>query len=676
MTASDYYNNAQNNNNTTKFDSRRVTFRTVRPTDIEQCYRIEQSSYPDDEAASKSTLQYRQHHAARYFRCAVWHDAHTSNGSSNENDTHEEDEEEEEETGDATATTSISNNNNNNNTSMHVVDDDHAMIIGFVCATRCSDFTASSLQSHEPSGSLLAVHSVVVAEPFRRQGIATNMLKDYIQVVEQENLQRADYCMMDKIVLLAKRERLPFYIQCGFAALRKSEIQHGKELWYHLERDFPKQEQIVLSDALLKRQAFLVDAFCDPQQASGTNGNPAVVVLLPDDAELNSAQQLDWMQSVAAEFNLSETAFVTTYTELNAVDNGDNTTVTTNETAKGRHYSIRFFSPICQIALCGHATLASAAVLYQQQQQQQAITRRTSNQYHHDRHVPIYFHTSENVIIKTEYLPSIPLSPPSRVTSSNEETANHHHRSSSNSNSHHVYDAQQQQLQPSHVAAATTALSQRHSKIKMTVPMYKPLEIEDEDSIREITKMLEMALDIRDCIISFIGFSDLGDVMVEISYEAFLQIGYDADAIINETAFFLYDGYTRGVIVCCQAPEPSSSSSASFLLGDDETTMMDKSNNTATSLTDANTHVDFYSRFFAPKAGIREDPVTGSAHATLAPYYCDKLGKDKVTGRQMSKRGGLIECRRRRADGEDGSPMNLVELSGWAVTVLDGSLWM
>lgn len=54
---------------------------------------------------------------------------------------------------------------------------------------------------------------------------------------------------------------------------------------------------------------------------------------------------------------------------------------------------------------------------------------------------------------------------------------------------------------------------------------------------------------------------------------------------------------------------------------------------------------DFVSRFFAPNYGIDEDPVTGSAHCTLAPYWSDRLHKRHLTARQLSKRGGELLCR-------------------------------
>lgn len=54
--------------------------------------------------------------------------------------------------------------------------------------------------------------------------------------------------------------------------------------------------------------------------------------------------------------------------------------------------------------------------------------------------------------------------------------------------------------------------------------------------------------------------------------------------------------------------------------------------------------VDFVSRFFAPQSGINEDPVTGSAHTGLTPYWSAKLGKEKLSAKQLSQRGGKLQC--------------------------------
>jgi predicted PhzF superfamily epimerase YddE/YHI9 len=53
---------------------------------------------------------------------------------------------------------------------------------------------------------------------------------------------------------------------------------------------------------------------------------------------------------------------------------------------------------------------------------------------------------------------------------------------------------------------------------------------------------------------------------------------------------------------------------------------------------------DFVSRFFAPSVGVNEDPVTGSAHCTLIPYWSDRLNRNRLTGRQISERGGELFC--------------------------------
>lgn len=74
---------------------------------------------------------------------------------------------------------------------------------------------------------------------------------------------------------------------------------------------------------------------------------------------------------------------------------------------------------------------------------------------------------------------------------------------------------------------------------------------------------------------------------------------------------------------------------------------------------------DFVSRFFAPAAGVAEDPVTGSAHCALGPFWAARLGRDELTGFQASTRGGVVRV---RVGGDR------VQLLGQAVTVLEGEL--
>lgn len=72
---------------------------------------------------------------------------------------------------------------------------------------------------------------------------------------------------------------------------------------------------------------------------------------------------------------------------------------------------------------------------------------------------------------------------------------------------------------------------------------------------------------------------------------------------------------------------------------------------------------DFVSRFFAPNAGVDEDPVTGSAHTMLTPYWSSRLEKKKLVGRQVSPRGGTVYCHHKK---------DRVEIAGEACTVMKG----
>jgi predicted PhzF superfamily epimerase YddE/YHI9 len=74
---------------------------------------------------------------------------------------------------------------------------------------------------------------------------------------------------------------------------------------------------------------------------------------------------------------------------------------------------------------------------------------------------------------------------------------------------------------------------------------------------------------------------------------------------------------------------------------------------------------DFVSRFFAPGAGVAEDPVTGSAHCTLVPYWADRLAKTTLEARQVSRRGGALRCT---------MAGDRVRMSGRAVVYLEGTI--
>lgn len=174
-----------------------ISYRPALAGDVQRCHEIEAASYPEDEAASLKSLRYRQQNAGDYFWVATLPmvEAAKLNGMDDLLG----------ETGDGD------------------------MIIGFICSTRCNEFTEESMTTHEEGGSIIAVHSVVVESQFRRKGIASAMMNNYLkQMVASAN-------GFKRILLLAKSHLLGFYVENGYAVLRPSPIVHGKETWYELE---------------------------------------------------------------------------------------------------------------------------------------------------------------------------------------------------------------------------------------------------------------------------------------------------------------------------------------------------------------------------------------------------------------------------------------------------------
>jgi PhzF family phenazine biosynthesis protein len=92
---------------------------------------------------------------------------------------------------------------------------------------------------------------------------------------------------------------------------------------------------------------------------------------------------------------------------------------------------------------------------------------------------------------------------------------------------------------------------------------------------------------------------------------------------------------------------------------------LEKTDARAVIVTAPGDKVDFVSRFFAPRVGVDEDPVTGSAHTVLIPFWAEKLGKTEMNARQLSRRGGIIFC---RLNGDR------VDIGGRAVTYLKGQI--
>jgi PhzF family phenazine biosynthesis protein len=254
-----------------------------------------------------------------------------------------------------------------------------------------------------------------------------------------------------------------------------------------------------------------VDAFA----VSPFSGNPAAVCILQeprDDA---------WMQLVAREMNLSETAFLV---------------------KRGHGYDLRWFTPMIEVDLCGHATLASAHVLWEQGQLQPDEAA--------------CFHTRSGILTAKKEGSWIEMDFP-----------------------------------------ATPAL---------------PVTLSGRENV-------ESALGIK---AKSVGQSRF-DFLVEVESEEIVRsLNPDLTKVSRLEA--------RGLIVTSGASGPD---------------------------------YDYISRFFAPAAGINEDPVTGSAHACLGPFWKERLGRDNLIGYQASTRGGYV---RTRCEGDR------VLISGQAVTVLRG----
>jgi PhzF family phenazine biosynthesis protein len=558
-----------------------LLFRNVCPTDLQVVNNLERSSYPKDEAASRSQLQYRQHQAASFFRCVVLMDE--TEASVAQVDRHGE---------------ALDHSRNSLNSI--------GKIVGYVTATRCHQFTEKSMKTHDPTGPLLAIHSLVIDSNQRRQGYGAALMKNYIETLMKMKLKYG----IERVVLMAKADKLAFYVNAGFQVTGKSSIVHGQQPWYNCE-----MELNLKGSTERKSPCWIVDSFAihsSGGNGSGNNtligaggagntsyrkgsGNPAAVVVVPNATPMrrrstsssnlaaagsNHASLFDptfednvnWMKVVAREFNLSETAFI--WQRTAEEDNSSRIC-----------YNIRFYT--CngtEVDLCGHATLAASSVIF----------KLLAKEGRKGDDIAVSFYANNKVILKTRPATTSQIGPNSNM------------------------------------------------KVVMDFPTKKLVPFEDNTESRsQVVDMLRKALDIEDIekFILYLGV-DVGgdDLLVEVTDEGFSTISSYCEEI-NFKAMLEFSGYNRGVIICCEVSDDYR------LYGET---------------------ADFMSRFFGPKVGIEEDPVTGSAHCILGPYFAKKLEKTTVIGAQKSRRGGIVECMMR----EDG----IVRISGTAVTVMTGNL--
>jgi len=343
------------------------------------------------------------------------------------------------------------------------------------------------------------------------------------------------------------------------------------------------------------------------------------------------------MKTVAMEFQHSETAFIWNkipkqqQTTNNNNNNNNNTTIIKKQedfSTPGLCYNIVFYTKDgTELALCGHATLAASSVVFQilatkHNTNQQPLNNNDLSKHH------LEFYTKDNVLLKT----SLAKRENSTGGSSNSNTGG--------SNNHLPL-----LLNPN-----------KPVKISMEFPLVDVQPIVENVDRLAVYSMVRDGFHIPEddlnSSVVFMGLQastsshDATDLLIELTTEAFMNI--NNHGLINYQALCQWDGYTRGVILCCLAPKDQSTKNTS-------TNVETSSNCSAGSFGSmcsssylitggTNSSFDFFSRFFGPKVGILEDPVTGSAHCILTPYFSEKLDKTKLVGRQMSQRGGTVEC--------------------------------
>eukprot|EP00039_Didymoeca_costata_P001999 m.56843 g.56843 ORF g.56843 m.56843 type:complete len:482 (+) comp11065_c0_seq1:138-1583(+) len=227
-------------------------------------------------------------------------------------------------------------------------------LVGIVVGTLCSGegLKEETMSEHDPKGDNLCVHSVVVDAKYRRKGYGNCMLRTYVRQVA------ASHHNVSRITLICKAYLISFYQSCGFTLQCPSPVVHGADPWYEMCID-------LTTSSTRQPSTLHVNAFCDPSRVRGSGNQAAVVFSHGPDGKEKSEETSAWMQSVAKDMNLSETAFLNPKKERN-------------------HFDLRWFTPAVEVDLCGHATLAAAHAAF--------------SSGFADIHLPIKFHTLSGVL--------------------------------------------------------------------------------------------------------------------------------------------------------------------------------------------------------------------------------------------------------------------------------------
>jgi len=675
----------------------RLKFRVVQPVDIPRCHQLESSAYPAEAAASKSTLQHMQHHAAPFFRCVLLKKSKQKGKS----EMHALELLEE----------------NESEACHHVHHSPQNELIGYVCGTRYRGVSNEEATEgepsksyekshsylyptkHEPSGRFLAIHSIVVQKEYQRLGVARALLDYYLKSIEIYNAEldeaginrrrnklkaKKSDAKIEKIILLTKSSMSNLFLQVGFRW--RATIEVGEDPLYEMEREVPSDHSsLPLSTLkqpypLMEQDCFLVDAFANPNEWG--SGNPAAVVVLPscptkliadfcntsaelfnsmngseiqEEKELAQMRAETWMQSVAKEFNQPATAFVwpiiidkrqetVRQNSICSAMSDDELNISYHEEysngseTQETHHFIRFYTWAgVEVDMCSHATLAAASVLFSRCDIGLAGEERSI----------LSFHSRKDIILRASLIP----------TTLTEE---------SNSSPQLPSPQQNSSLdKPPKLALQEPLHNIEHNSIRVAmdypwrsvepVPpgpegqgailamlrraFFRAWSAVAPDQNDDDTETDEMAFSLSLHHVIFMGVTDDGeDILVELSTEGFDMLsGRSADYDALKQG---WSGYKRGLIICCDSPEdtPSDASAGSEVqLNVHAENGHDKQN------LSEKVSIDFRSRYFQTKHGS-EDPVSGWPHCALGPYFGGRQGKRRVFGMQSSGRGGLVEC--------------------------------
>jgi len=210
-----------------------IRFERCRREDLARVTTMERASYPADEAASAMRLEMRQREAGEFFMVARAVDSMDSSVL------------EDARASDASGTAAAAER--------AALDADARSIVGYVCGTLASGdvLDESTMSSHDPSGDVLAIHSVCVDERFRRRGVAASALAHYVArwIVHDDTRRENDDDDDDttttttptkvrRVRLLCKENLIPFYERYGgFALEGASAVEHGAETWFDMVLD-------------------------------------------------------------------------------------------------------------------------------------------------------------------------------------------------------------------------------------------------------------------------------------------------------------------------------------------------------------------------------------------------------------------------------------------------------